>query len=212
MSATGGGLYAGALYVASSNAGKLRDFRAAAEVFDVELLELPGLRDVPPPAEDGATFEANARQKALAYSHVQPGLLVLADDSGLEVDALDGEPGVRSARFADDACYGNEWDTVATRNNAYLLERLSACAPSALWAARYRCALAVARDGIVLRVAEGAVEGQIRPEARGSGGFGYDPLFWLPELGLTMAEVDLATKQRLSHRGRALVTLLKAME
>jgi XTP/dITP diphosphohydrolase len=210
------------IYVASTNPGKLRDFAAAAAVFGVAKAELPGLRDVPPPPEDGATFEANAREKALAYSHVRPGLLVLADDSGLEVDALDGEPGVRSARYAEDGGFAGEaGESIDRRNNAYLLERLRGKGTSAKgtpgsgapqrWAARYRCALALARDGVVLRTAEGTVEGEVRSEPRGAGGFGYDPLFWLPELGLTMAEIDLATKQTLSHRGRALRVLLERM-
>ena len=197
-----------AIYVASSNPGKLRDFAAAAAIFEVAIAELPGLREIPPPPEDGATFEANAREKALAYSHVRPGLLVLADDSGLEVDALAGEPGARSARSAEDAGFAGEgWD----RNNAYLVARLRASGTPEPWPARYRCALALARDGLVLRTAEGTVEGEVRDEPRGRGGFGYDPLFWLPELGLTMAEIELATKQTLSHRGRALRALLERM-
>jgi XTP/dITP diphosphohydrolase len=200
------------IYVASSNPGKLRDFAAAAAVFGVGIAELPGLRDVAPPPEDGATFEANAREKALAYSHVRPGLLVLADDSGLEVDALDGEPGVRSARYAEDAgLTGDADDSSDGRNNQHLLERLRGGGAPQPWAARYRCALALARDGVVLRTAEGAVEGEVRSEPRGTGGFGYDPLFWLPELGLTMAEIDLKIKQTLSHRGRALRALLDRM-
>jgi XTP/dITP diphosphohydrolase len=200
------------IYVASSNPGKLRDFAAAAAVFGVGIAELPGLRDVAPPPEDGATFEANAREKALAYSHVRPGLLVLADDSGLEVDALDGDPGVRSARYAEDAGFtGDADDSSDGRNNQHLLERLRGGGAPQPWAARYRCALALARDGVVLRTAEGTVEGEVRSEPRGTGGFGYDPLFWLPELGLTMAEIDLKTKQTLSHRGRALRALLDRM-
>jgi XTP/dITP diphosphohydrolase len=200
------------IYAASSNAGKLRDFAAAAAVFGVAIAVLPGLSEIAPPPEDGATFEANAREKALAYSHVRPGLLVLADDSGLEVDALDGEPGVRSARYAEDAGFaGDGGDSSDGQNNACLLERLKASGAPEPWAARYHCALALARDGVVLRTAEGAVEGEIVIEPRGTGGFGYDPLFWLPELGLTMAEIDLETKQTLSHRGRALRALLERM-
>jgi XTP/dITP diphosphohydrolase len=200
------------IYVASSNPGKLRDFAAAAGVFGVAIAELPGLRDVAPPPEDGATFEANAREKALAYSHIRPGLLVLADDSGLEVDLLDGEPGVRSARYAEDAGFTGDADDGSDGwNNQYLLERLRASGAPQPWAARYRCALALARDGVVLRTAEGTVEGEIVADPRGTGGFGYDPLFWLPELRLTMAEIDLAIKQTLSHRGRALQALLDRM-
>jgi XTP/dITP diphosphohydrolase len=196
------------LYVASSNAGKLRDFAVAAVVFGVEIAVLPGLKEIPAPEEDGLTFEANARLKAEAYSRAQPGLLVLADDSGLEVDALEGAPGVRSARYAEDAGFDlTDSEDADGRNNRYLLEQLRGHAQPRT--ARYRCVLAVARDGLTLLTADGSVEGQIAVEPRGTWGFGYDPLFWLPELGKTMAEIDLETKQRLSHRGRALTALLK---
>jgi XTP/dITP diphosphohydrolase len=198
------------LYVASSNAGKLRDFAVAAEVFGVEMAVLPALEEIPAPEEDGATFDANARLKAEAYSRARPGLLVLADDSGLEVDALGGAPGVRSARYAEDAGFAAAaGDPVDDRNNLYLLEQLHERGSKQPWTARYRCALALARDGITVLTADGSVEGQIAAEPRGTGGFGYDPLFRLPELGKTMAEIDLETKQRLSHRGRALAALLK---
>ena len=200
------------LFVASSNAGKLLDFAAAAVVFGVPIAMLPGLGEIPPPAEDAATFEENAQQKAAAYSAARPGLLVLADDSGLEVDALDGAPGVRSARYAEDAGYGGApAEDTDQRNNLFLLEQLHALARPKPWTARYRCALALARDGICLRTASGEVEGAILAEPRGVGGFGYDPLFLLPELGLTMAEIDLETKQSLSHRGHALRALLAAI-
>ena len=170
---------------------------------------LPRLEEIPAPAEDGATFEANARLKAEAYSRARPGLLVLADDSGLEVNALGGAPGVRSARYAEDAGFGAEDDApVDLRNNHYLLDQLRRSEAARPWSARYRCALALARDGVTLLTADGLVEGEIEAEPRGSGGFGYDPLFWLPELKKTMAEIDLDTKQRLSHRGRALRALL----
>ena len=196
------------LYVASSNPGKLRDFAAAAAVFSVEIAVLPGLKEIPAPEEDGATFEANARLKAEAYSREQPGLLVLADDSGLEVAALDGAPGVRSARYAEDAGFEvRDGEDADGRNNLYLLRQLRGHPQP--WAARYHCVLALARDGAVLRTAAGTVEGEIIAEPRGAGGFGYDPLFWLAGLGKTMAEIDLATKQTLSHRGRALTALLK---
>jgi XTP/dITP diphosphohydrolase len=198
------------LYAASSNAGKLRDFAAAAAVFSVEIAVLPGVLEIAAPAEDGATFEANARLKAEAYSRARPGLLVLADDSGLEVNALDGAPGVRSARYADDAGFDViDSEDADGRNNLYLLEQLRVHPRP--WTARYQCVLALARDGVTLLTAAGAVEGEILGEPHGTGGFGYDPLFWLPELGKTMAEIDLETKQRLSHRGRALQALLLQM-
>lgn len=200
------------LFVASSNAGKLRDFAAAAAVFGVEIAVLPRLKEIPAPAEDGASFDANARLKAAAYSRARPGLLVLADDSGLEVAALDGAPGVRSARYADDANFDViDSEDADDRNNLYLLEQIRESKAAQPWTARYRCVLALARDGVMLRTADGSVDGQITAEPRGTGGFGYDPLFWLPELGKTMAEIDLETKQRLSHRGRALQALLERM-
>jgi XTP/dITP diphosphohydrolase len=199
------------LYVASSNAGKLRDFSVAAAVFGVKIAVLPGLSEIPAPAEDGANFAANARLKAEQYSRARPGLLVLADDSGLEVDALGGAPGVRSARYADDAGFDViDSEDADGRNNLYLLEQLRGHARP--WTARYRCVLALARDGVTLLTASGAVEGEIIVEPHGTGGFGYDPLFWLAELGKTMAEIDLETKQRLSHRGRALRALLVRMK
>jgi XTP/dITP diphosphohydrolase len=199
------------LYIASSNAGKLRDFAAAAQVFGVQIAVLPGLEDIPAPEEDGATFDANARLKAGQYSRVRPGLLVLADDSGLEVDALGAAPGVRSARYADDAGFDLiDSEDADGRNNLYLLEQLRG--HTRPWTARYRCVLALARNGVTLLTAEGAVEGEIIAEPHGRGGFGYDPLFWVPELGKTMAEIDLATKQRLSHRGRALKALLGQLD
>jgi XTP/dITP diphosphohydrolase len=204
-------LFGDTLFVASSNAGKLRDFAAAAQVFGVEIAALPGLQEIPAPEETGTTFEANARLKAEQYSRARPGLLVLADDSGLEVDALGGAPGVRSARYADDAGFDLiDNEDADGRNNLYLLEQLRNHPRP--WTARYRCVLALARDGVVLETADGSVEGEIIAEPHGTGGFGYDPLFWLAELGKTMAEIDLETKQRLSHRGRALQALLEQMQ
>ena len=113
-------------------------------------------------------------------------------------------------RMPDSTRTDSEDAPIDQRNNLYLLEQLRG-AIAQPWTARYRCALAVARDGVTLLTADGSVEGQIIAEPRGTGGFGYDPLFWLPELGKTMAEIDLETKQRLSHRGRALQALLEQM-
>ena len=200
------------LYAATSNAGKLRDFAAAAEdEKEIAIRPLPNLEAIAPPPEDELTFEGNARAKAIYYSRFLPGETVFADDSGLKVDSLAGEPGIRSARYAADA--GFVTDSPATtdeRNNLYLLARLKDL-PVGRRDARYCCVLAAARDGECLLTAEGTVEGEILTAPRGKGGFGYDPLFYLPEIEKTMAEIDLATKHQLSHRGRAVRALLVAM-
>lgn len=200
------------LYAATSNPGKLRDFAAAAaEESNVSIQPLPGLDRIAPPPEDEPTFEGNARTKAVYYSRFLREAIVLADDSGLEVDALGGEPGVRSARYAAEAEFVADTDTnTDQRNNLYLLTRLKRV-PASQRSARYRCVLAAARDGRCLLTAEGTVEGQILTAPRGEGGFGYDPLFYLSELGKSMAEIDLATKHQISHRGQALRALLVAM-
>jgi XTP/dITP diphosphohydrolase len=200
------------LYVATSNAGKLRDFSVAAGSAGAEILTLPGVASLPAPEENGATFAENARHKAEYYSRFLPGELVLADDSGLEVERLDGLPGVRSARFAEDSGYLAESSlSVDERNNRYLLTRMVGVA-AGLRRARYRCVLAVAKDGVEIAAADGSVPGEILTAPRGAGGFGYDPLFYLPALGKTMAEIDLATKLQLSHRGEALRKLLALRE
>ena len=198
------------LYVATTSQGKLRDFRTAAEARRVCLEPLPGLAEIEAPEEDGDTFSANATIKAVYYSQFAPGELVLADDSGLEVDALDGAPGVRSARFAADAGLVDSPDAndnTDVWNNMVLLQRLGDL-PSEQRRARYRCVLVAARDGRVESTSDGTVEGLILSAPRGTGGFGYDPLFYLSDLNQTMAEIDLETKLTLSHRGRALENLL----
>lgn len=202
------------LYAATTSAGKLRDFRAAANAFAVSIEPLPGIERIAAPEEDGDTFLANAATKAIYYSHRAPGELVIADDSGLEVDALGGAPGVRSARFAADAGLVDSPDAndnTDVWNNMLLLQKLAGI-PEALRTARYHCTLVVSRDGQVVQVVDGSVEGVILDAPRGTGGFGYDPLFLLPELGKTMAEIDLETKLSLSHRGRAIAALLKKLE
>jgi len=198
------------LFVATTSQGKLRDFRTAAEAHGVNLDPLPALATVPAPEENGDTFAANATLKAVYYSKLAPGELVIADDSGLEVDALNGSPGVRSARFAADSGLVDSPDAndnTDVWNNMVLLQRLAGV-PLAQRKARYRCVLVAARDGQPLHTAEGAVEGVILEAPRGTGGFGYDPLFYLPELDRSMAEIDLESKLSLSHRGRAIAALL----
>jgi XTP/dITP diphosphohydrolase len=202
------------LYAATSSQGKLRDFRVAARAYSILIDPFPVLAAISAPEENGATFQANATLKAVYYSLLAPGELVLADDSGLEVDALDGAPGVRSARFAADAGLVDSPDAndnTDVWNNLVLLQRLAGV-PPAQRTARYRCVLVAARDGVALHTAEGSVEGIILDAPRGTGGFGYDPLFYLPSLDRTMAELDLETKLSLSHRGRAIEALMAMLE
>ena len=198
------------LFAATTSQGKLRDFRTAAQAHGFELDPLPALATIPAPEEDGTTFAANATLKAVYYSRFAPGCLVVADDSGLEVDALNGAPGVRSARFAADSGLVDSPDAndnTDVWNNMLLLQRLAGV-PEDQRTARYRCVLVAARNGEALHKAEGAVEGIILDAPRGTGGFVYDPLFYLPSLDRSMAEIDLETKLSLSHRGRAIVALL----
>ena len=195
------------LHLATTNAGKLRDFAHALTPSHI-LTPLPGLASLPVPGETADTFEGNACLKALAYSLARPDLLVLADDSGLEVDALHGAPGVRSARFADDQGFEtNRPLPPDQRNNLCLLDAL-ASTPESRRGARYQCVLALARNGKILATAAGSVEGEILAILRGSGGFGYDPLFFLHDEGLTMAELAPADRNQHSHRTRALAALL----
>ncbi len=198
------------IYPATTNPGKLRDFRfAAAEAAGagVTLAPLPGLVDIPAPEETGDTFEANARLKAVYYSRRASGLWVLADDSGLEVDALDGKPGVRSARYARDVGYGSgAAESLDSDNNEALL---LAMLEQTNRRCRYRCALALAMDGRMEAVSFGKLEGEVLDEPGPVGGFGYDPLFFVPELGCVMSETSPEDRIRVSHRGRALRALLK---
>ncbi len=215
------------IYAATTNGGKLREFAECGRGEGVEVLPLPGIEFLPVPVEDASTFMGNAELKARAYSRALmerqgPGLLVMADDSGLEVEALGGRPGVHSARFAEEMGFGPEIEpsladvwrgmTKDMRNNLCLLSLLEQL-PSvregrSLRFGRFVCALALARDGEVVLRAEGSVSGEVLMGPRGANGFGYDPLFLLPELGLTMAELDPERKWAVSHRGRAFRELL----
>jgi XTP/dITP diphosphohydrolase len=191
------------LVVASANPGKLSELRAllAGAPFDLTSLGELGL---PSPEETGTSFLENAVLKS-RHAAAASGSAAIADDSGLEVDALGGAPGVYSARFA-----GTHAGDAA--NNAKLIAALRGLDPShhpAPWPARYRCVLAMLRDADdpAPLIAEGVWEGAIVAAPRGSGGFGYDPHFWLPELAVTAAQLDSAQKNRLSHRGAALRAL-----
>ncbi len=189
------------LVAATSNAGKLRELRALLNGLDLDLRSLADFAGAPAVEESGDSFLANARLKAHAIAaHTE--LPALADDSGLEVDALGGAPGLRSARFASDAGAG----VGDAANVALLLARLRAV-PQARRTARFRCAVVIARpDGAEL-VADGGCAGLIAASPRGSGGFGYDPVFLYPPLGRTFAELASAEKDRVSHRAAAIAAL-----
>ena len=173
------------LWGATTNPGKLVEFQLAGVDFE----PLPNLAGIAPSPEDGTTFEANAIQKALYYSHLTHGA-VFADDSGLQVKALDGAPGIRSAR---------DW------NNALVLERLAEVHDRR---ARFVCVIAVAREGDLMTTFRGEVEGEILQHPQGTGGFGYDPIFFYPPLGRSFAELSDQQKFEVSHRGRALRAMM----
>jgi len=177
------------LYCATSNPGKLREFIQI--VGDVELL--PGLKDIVPPEETGETFEQNAAQKAIYYSRFADAP-IFVDDSGLEVDALNGAPGVYSARFAGP-------DATDEANNRLVIEKMRGKTDRL---ARFVCVVALAKQGELIRNFRGEVEGQLLEAPRGSNGFGYDPLFFYPPFGCSFGEVTAERKMQVSHRGRAL--------
>ena len=182
------------LLVATTNTGKLREIRTVLREVPVELVTLRDLPTIEEPEETGLTFEDNARLKALYYSE-RSGMTTVAEDSGLVIDGLDGEPGVRSARFLrPDASY--------TERFAEIFHRLSG-PPEKNRAARFVCALAVADRGHVIYEARGTVEGEIAREPRGTAGFGYDPIFYYPPYGATLAEVGQDAKLAVAHRGQA---------
>ncbi len=191
--------------IATSNPGKLRDFSGAAAEHGITIASLPDFDSLPSVSEDGASFEENARKKAEHYSRFAPGEIVLADDSGLEVDALGGMPGVHSARYAA-ASEGNADDRA---NNARLLRELSRATDRT---ARFVCVIAAARDGQTLAIFRGEARGRILDAPRGSGGFGYDPLFFFPALGKTFAELTPEKKAGVSHRGAAFRKFLEWYE
>lgn len=190
------------ILIATSNPGKLRDFAGAALGLDIRIEPVPNFSQLPTVVEDGLTFEANARKKAEVYSLAAPGDIVLADDSGLEVDSLGGAPGVHSARYAadDPAQAGSNTDDEA--NNAKLVRNLKNV-PAAQRTGRFVCVIAAARDGRTLAVFHGKAEGIILDAAIGSNGFGYDPFFFFPQIQKTFAELIAEEKAKYSHRGQA---------
>jgi XTP/dITP diphosphohydrolase len=196
------------ILIATSSGGKLRDFAGAAAAHGIDVAGIPNFASLPKVMEDGKTFEANARKKAETYSRYVPGELVLADDSGLEVDELGGAPGVHSARYA--AVQGEAGNASDEHNNARLLREL-ADVPVEKRTARFVCWIAAAQDGKVQQLFRGEASGFILDEPRGSNGFGYDPLFFSPEAGKTFAELSAEEKAKYSHRGRAFTKFLVYM-
>ncbi|MGC2197855.1 MAG: RdgB/HAM1 family non-canonical purine NTP pyrophosphatase [Terriglobales bacterium] len=190
------------ILIATSNAGKLHDFAGAAAAHDVQVSGVPDFASLPAVVEDGASFEENAGKKAEQYSLAVPGEIVIADDSGLEVDALKGAPGVHSARYAADEPHKVDSNTDDDANNARVLRELSGV-PSEKRSGRFVCVLVAARNGKTLAAFRGVVEGRILDHLRGTGGFGYDPMFYFPEIQKTFAELTAEEKAKYSHRGAA---------
>jgi XTP/dITP diphosphohydrolase len=190
------------ILIATSNPGKLRDFAGAAAAHNIEIALIPNFSSLPQVIEDGQTFQANARKKAEQYSRAVPGEIVLADDSGLEVDALGGAPGGHSARYAAHEPHKAGNNTDDELNNARVLRELKGVAPEQR-GARFVCVIVAARDGQMLASFRGTAEGQILDHLQGSGGFGYDPMFYFPQIQKTFAELSPEEKARYSHRGAA---------
>jgi XTP/dITP diphosphohydrolase len=182
------------LLVATTNPGKLREIRELLGDVSVTLVSLGDIAPIPPPEETGLTFAENARLKATYYA-AQAHVPTVAEDSGLVIDALNGEPGIHSARFlSPDASYPERFAEIYRRLGQQ---------PSALRTARFVCALAVVAGGEVLFETTGTIEGEIAGAPRGDGGFGYDPIFYYPPYGSTLAEVTQLAKLAVAHRGQA---------
>jgi XTP/dITP diphosphohydrolase len=191
----------GRILIATTNPGKMREIAGMLDRLAIDMIPLEDLPAIPEPEETGSTFAENARLKALYY-HEATGLPSVADDSGLEIAALDGAPGIHSARW-EGADY-----RVKFRRIYELLE--ARCARGS--AARFVCRVALADRGRIAFEAEGVIEGRIADEPRGDRGFGYDPIFFYPPLGRTTAELDRELKATVSHRGKAFVELRKYLQ
>jgi XTP/dITP diphosphohydrolase len=196
------------IVLATTNRGKLDELRELLEPMGVELLCLTDFRPLPDAVEDGQTFTENARKKAMHYA----GLLnrwVLADDSGLEIDSLGGAPGVRSSRFAG---VENCDPSVRDRANTQMVLELMKNVPADKRACRFRCCLCLADPHKILFEAEGCCPGVIVDSPKGTKGFGYDPIFYLPEKGKTIAELNSLEKNAVSHRGQAIRKLIDQIQ
>lgn len=186
------------LVIATHNQGKLEEFKVLMKDLPIEIKSLADFDAIEEPAETGRTFAANARLKALYYAK-KTGVPCIADDSGLEVQALDGAPGVRCARYAGEKAKDEENNELLLRNMKFQVRRNC----------RFRCALCVAQpDGRILNEVDGICEGMLLHEPLGTEGFGYDPLFWSTELHKGMGEASMQEKNRISHRGKAIRKLV----
>ncbi len=191
------------LLIATNNKGKLEEMQALLSGLNLEVLTPEELGVNLRVNEDGTTYGENAEKKAIAFARITD-LISLADDSGLEVEALGGAPGIYSARYT-----GRQGASDAERR-AFLLKNLEG--KPRPWQARFRAAIAIAVPHGSVQVIEGQCPGEIIPEERGTGGFGYDPIFLIPELGRTMAELDMQEKNRISHRARAVLKARPILE
>ena len=185
------------LLIATNNKGKIKELQDLLRDIDVELVTPSQINLELDVVEDGKTYAENATKKAVAFAKAS-NLISLADDSGLEVDTLDGAPGLYSAR------YSPKPNATDKDRRSYLLQNLQDRPRP--WTARFHATIAIATTNNQLQITEGYCEGEIIPEERGSGGFGYDPIFLLQELGKTMAELSMEEKNRLSHRAKAVIT------
>lgn len=195
------------LLLATNNKDKIEELQDLLKDLNFQLVTPADIHLELDVVEDGLTYAENAAKKALAFSQAS-GLISLADDSGLEVDALDGAPGLHSARYG--SINGNKL-TYAERRKLLIHNLQKFPRP---WNARFKATIAVADTNYQLQITEGICEGEIIPEERGTGGFGYDPIFLFPELGKTMAELSMEEKNRLSHRAKAVMKakdLLKSL-
>jgi XTP/dITP diphosphohydrolase len=193
------------LLIATNNQGKTGELRDLLKDMEIELVTPSQINLDLDVLEDGSTYAENATKKALAFARAS-GLISLADDSGLEVDSLDGAPGLYSARYGSPD--GGKLSDAERR--AYLIRNLQD--KPRPWTARFHATIAIALPNAEIHLAEGYCPGEIIPEERGTGGFGYDPIFLLSELGKTMAELSMEEKNRLSHRARAVINAKGILE
>lgn len=205
------------LLIATNNKGKVKELRDLLKDTSVELVMPADINLDLDVVEDGHTYAENATKKALAFAQAS-NMISLADDSGLEVDALDGAPGLHSARYGppltippfSEKMGGAGGGYTDADRRAYLLENLKD--KPRPWTAHFHATIAIATAGKTVQLAEGNCYGEIIPEERGTGGFGYDPIFLFPELGRTMAELEMEQKNRLSHRARAVMNAMPILE